>query len=341
MALFKSMQLGKATILVLVLVVFSLVVSLLCISYGELHFSLSELWSLGLEKIGIDKSSLSDTHKEIILRIRVPRIILGYFVGGALAVAGVVFQILLKNVLAEPYILGISSGASIGSLLAIAFGVTTTFYGATALCAFVGALLVIVFVYFVGRRKGVLESKSLLLSGVMIGAFLSAVILVLIAVIGDRARNALFWLLGNLGTENYHEIYLLIPVVLCCVVVLCILSKQFNLLAFDESIAHQLGVQIRRVRQISYVIVSLLTGIVVSVCGSIGFIGLLVPHMCRLMFGSDHRILLPTSFFCGAVFILTADWLARNVLYPSEIPVGAITAVLGAPLFIIIMKLSD
>jgi len=279
-----------------------------------------------------------DVYATVLLDIRMPRVLLGVLVGGGLAVAGVVFQVLLRNPLAEPYILGISGGASVGALISVALGLANLFAGAMSMFAFLGALMVVVLVYIVGTKNGVLQSEVLLLAGVMVGAFLSAIVLALIVVIGDPVRNVLFWLLGNLGLAQSFSVVVLAPFMLIVVSVIYLMARSYNAIALGEETAHQLGVPVKEVVIISYIVASLITGVVVSLSGAIGFVGLIVPHICRKLFGPDHRVLIPSTFLVGGIVLVLADLLARVIMTPVELPVGAVTAVIGAPLFILLLK---
>ncbi|MCB2203611.1 iron ABC transporter permease [bacterium] len=269
--------------------------------------------------------------------IRLPRVLLALLVGGGLSVAGAVFQVLLRNVLADPYILGISGGASVGALVAIATGLSTVALFVQPLFAFVGAVLVVLIVYVVGSR-GRVHDNTLLLTGVMIGAFLSAIILALVSTLDRPLRNALFWLIGYLGNATIDEVLLLLPVVFILVVAAMFHAGRLNVLALGATAAQHLGISVRSTTLQLYIIASLLTAAVVSFSGAIGFVGLIIPHMCRRLFGPDHRLHIPASFLSGAVFLIISDIIARSVISPSELPVGAVTAALGAPVFIYLLR---
>jgi iron complex transport system permease protein len=193
-------------------------------------------------------------------------------------------------------------------------------------------------VYSLAHRRGQLDTYSLLLSGVMVGAFFNAAVLLIIAVSNQELRNAFLWLMGNLSNARADSLYVVGPTVLCASAYLLVHSKSYNLIATGEETAMQLGVNVPALKRISYILGSLLTGVVVSVSGVVGFVGLIIPHICRMVFGPDHRVLLPASFLLGAAFMVLADLFARVVLAPAEIPVGAVTAAIGAPLFIYLLK---
>jgi iron complex transport system permease protein len=280
---------------------------------------------------------VSPTEQAIIMEIRLPRVFLAIIVGAGLSVAGAVLQALLRNPLAEPYILGISSGGSMGAILAIALLTGTAPY-IVPIASFAGSSIVLVVVFAVAYRRGQLDPYTLLLSGVMVGAFFNAAILLTIAVFNQELRNAFLWLMGNLSAASMDAVLLVGPLLILGSAGAMMLSRQFNIIATGDDSALQLGVDVRALRRKSYLIASFLTGIVVSVSGVVGFVGLIVPHVCRMVFGPDHRLLLPASFLLGGTFLVLADLLARTVLAPAEIPVGAVTAAIGAPVFIYLLR---
>lgn len=283
---------------------------------------------------------LSEEHKAILLSIRLPRILLAIIVGGGLSVVGAVFQALLRNPLAEPYILGISSGGTVGAVLAIGAGLGMN-YLSVPLASFIGSAAVMVLVYTLATRYGKIEPTTLLLAGVMVGAFFNAMILTLFALFHQEVRNAFLWLMGNLASADYLSLLVVGPVVIIASTFLFFMSRYYNLIATGEEAAEQLGVNVEKIKRASYVLGSLITGFVVSVSGVIGFVGLIIPHICRMLFGSDYRLLLPTSFFLGATFLVLVDLIARTIISPAEIPVGAVTAVFGAPVFVWLLRRKD
>lgn len=311
----------------LVLVAFiSLVVGTTRTSVGEVAAVLFQ---------GPDHSS--EAVRTIILQIRLPRVLLAMIVGAGLSVAGATFQALLRNPLAEPYILGISSGGTVGALVAMSLGLGVSQF-LPPLFSFVGSLSVMLLVFALGYRRGSLDTNALLLSGVMVGAFFSAMVLLFTAVMNQDIRTTYLWLIGNLGAAEMRSVIVLLPMMLLAGGVLIAQARFFNLIATGDETAMHLGVEVERVKRISYLMASLVTGLSVSVSGVIGFVGLVVPHACRLLFGADHRLLLPASFLAGAIYLLLCDLLSRVLLSPSEIPVGVVTAVIGAPVFIYLLK---
>jgi iron complex transport system permease protein len=273
----------------------------------------------------------------ILLDIRLPRAIMALLVGGGLAAAGVVYQVLLRNVLADPYILGISGGASVGALIAIVTGLTAISLYALPASAFAGAMIVVALVVALNTNTRLSDPNTLLLSGVMAGAFFSAAILVLITTIGAPLREAMYWLVGSVSNASNRSVSIVAAVVVPVMAALIPMSRGFNLLAHGEETAHSLGLRHRRMALTSYLLASLLTAAVVSFTGLIGFVGFAVPHIARLTLGSDHRILVPASFLAGGTFLVLSDLLARVVIYPAELPVGAVTAAIGAPVFILLL----
>ncbi len=273
----------------------------------------------------------------ILFRIRLPRILLAAVVGFSLSLGGVVFQAVLRNPLADPFILGVSSGAAFGAVLGIVLGLG--FSMGVPLTAFMGALLTLGVLMALGTRKMGEESSTVLLTGVIINAFFTAIIMFFIATTTDsRLHSMLFWLYGDLGQSRYAHLAVCAPLAAAGGVVLYTFSRHLNLITAGEETAMQVGVEVHRTKAACLLIVSLMVGLVVSFSGLIGFVGLLVPHLARMICGSDHRILIPVAAIGGAVFLVAADTAARILISPAELPVGVITAFLGAPFFIYLLK---
>lgn len=281
--------------------------------------------------------TISEEHRTILLALRLPRVVLAAIVGGGLSIAGTVYQALLRNPLAEPFILGVSSGGTLGAILSMGLGLGLSAFS-VPLASFAGSLGVMALVYTIASRYGRMEPTTLLLAGVIVGAFFNAVILALSAVFYREIRNGFLWLMGNTSMADPSSLMIVTPVVLVFSFVLFLLSRHYNVIATGEETAVQLGVSVESVKRTSYLLASLITGVVVSVSGVIGFVGLIIPHICRILFGADHRVLLPASFLGGAAFLIVVDLAARTVLSPMEIPVGAVTAIVGAPMFIWLLK---
>jgi len=301
------------------------------LAIGGVHLSLAQVWS-ALAGTSPDQRALA-----IVRELRLPRIVLAALVGAALAVSGTALQALLRNPLADPYVLGISSGAALGEIAALwAGGLWAA--GAPAV-AFAGALVTTAWVYLLGRRGGRLASYTLLLAGVITASFLAAVILFVLTLLSTRdVRGTAFWLMGDLSVVTDARLGILAPGILLAILALYALAKDLNVLLLGETEAAHLGVPVARVETFVFLVASLLTALAVSVSGAIGYLGLLVPHLGRMLVGSDHRLLLPTAALGGAIILIVSDTLARTVIAPAELPVGAVTAVAGAPVFIYLLR---
>jgi iron complex transport system permease protein len=279
------------------------------------------------------------TTRAIVLDLRLPRIILATLVGGGLAVSGAAFQALLRNPLAEPYILGVSGGAAVGAVAATVLGFAAVLPWAVPLAAFTGAMLAIVLVFWIAIRVGRgLDTRVLLLAGVVIGAFFNAVIFLLLTFADvESFRSAVFWMMGSLSSASWATTVLAGAYVVPLTIAIVALARTFNLLALGDETAHYLGVRVERARIAAYIMASLIVAAAVATCGVIGFVGLIVPHALRMQWGSDHRLLLPGSFLAGGAFLLIMDTAARTLAAPAELPVGVITAIVGVPLFVVIL----
>ncbi|MEJ2538901.1 MAG: iron ABC transporter permease [Gemmatimonadota bacterium] len=282
------------------------------------------------------------TERDLILRFRLPRILLASVLGGGLALAGAIFQALLRNPLAEPYILGVSGGAAVGAVTVLALGLTTLSSWTLPLAAFAGALVAIGLVFRVATASGrALDVRVLLLAGVVVGAFFSAVISFILAVSDARTvRSAVLWMMGSTAGADWHNVAVAAAYTLPTALVLIGLARALNTLAVGEETALYLGTEVERVKRIAFAAASLITAAGVAVAGVIGFVGLVVPHALRLVVGSDHRVLLPLSFLVGAAFLTTADTVARILLSPTEIPIGVVTAFVGVPIFLVLLRRS-
>ena len=284
------------------------------------------------------KGGGNETERAIILSLRLPRAILAGLVGAGLSVSGATFQALLRNPLADPYILGVSSGAAVGAILAILLGLSTFSFG-LPLASFLGAFLTVLIVFYFGRQDGKIHPNTLLLAGVITGSFLSALIMFFISVSQkEELHTIIFWLMGDFSFSNARAILIIFPYILLGFFFLYLRSRHLNLILSGEENAVQLGVDVEKLKLVSYLSASLITAASVSVCGLIGFVGLIIPHAVRLIFGPDHRLLIPASALVGASFLIASDTVARTLLAPTELPVGVITAVFGGPFFIYLLK---
>jgi iron complex transport system permease protein len=272
---------------------------------------------------------------QIFLISRLPRALAGAIVGGALAATGVVLQGLLRNPLATPYTLGVSTGASLGAMIAITFGSMIPF-GGVAVSALAGSMLAVGIVYLLANaRRGGLSTTVLLLAGVTLNAFFSALIL-FVQYLSDFAQTfrAIRWLMGDLDVTSFGPILYALPLIAASFVAFAWLARPLNLLTLGADAAGARGLNVMRAQRVAFFSASIATGAAVAVGGPIGFIGIIVPHLVRLMVGSDHRLVLPASTFLGAGFLVACDVLARTVMSPLELPVGIITAMIGGPFFL-------
>jgi len=274
----------------------------------------------------------------IVRDLRLPRALLAFLVGGSLGVTGAALQALVRNPLADPYLLGLSGGAGLGAVLAVALRVAAPW--AVPLAALAGALAAVVLVYRVALiAGGVLDARILLLGGVVVGAFAASLMGAVMAVSpAPEVRNALLWLLGSFGRASWHAVALFAAYAVVPLLVLYRLARPLDLLTLGEESAQFLGADVERVKRTLYVAASLLTAVAVSLSGIIGFVGLVVPHAARLAWGRLHRALLPAAFLLGGILMVVADALARTAFAPLELPVGVVTALIGVPVFVLLVR---
>ncbi|MHC4417903.1 MAG: FecCD family ABC transporter permease [Planctomycetota bacterium] len=304
-----------------------------CASVGTQEISLAKVLSGPGETPGVN------IDYEIFL-IRLQRVILAALVGAALACSGVVLQAILRNPLADPYILGISSGAGLGAIIAILSGLSWTFWGGSpiAVFAFAGALLTVWLVWLIGRFAGKTQVTSLLLAGVVVNAFFSAVIMFLTSIArSEHLRSTIYWLMGSITEKGSFVLSVSAVCILGGISGLFTIGHRLNALTLGEEEAQGLGVDIGKTKVIAFGLAAFITAIAVSLSGLIGFVGLIVPHGVRLVFGPDHRQLLPLSALIGSAFLVCADTLARTIFGQEQLPVGVITAIAGGPFFLILL----
>lgn len=305
------------------------------------------LWLLavlaGAVLFGICKGSVNIPFSELfseenrpILYLRLARIMIGIFAGAGLGVAGVVLQAILRNPLAEPYLLGVSSGAGLGAVMAIILGVAGT---SLPIAAFLGAILSIVLVYNLAREGNKIPVQSLILSGVIVAIALSGIIVFLISVSPNEAMHGmLWWLLGSLHVYDLRLLLLISGIVTFGIISIFVLSQDLNAISIGEEEAIHLGINTETLKKILFLITSMITGAVVCVTGMIGFVGLIIPHMMRLIVGPNHKALIPATCLGAAAFLILCDTVSRSLIPPVEIPIGVITSIIGAPVFIILLK---
>lgn len=287
--------------------------------------------------LGYSHTVNAEIQQQILTEIRIPRILFAFIAGVGLSLCGLVFQAMFRNPLATPFTLGVASGASLGAALYVFLGLSFSFLGVdgTSFAAFVGALLSISFVYYLSRFRSSFSTETLLLTGVAISFFFSSLILFIqyLSNITDSFR-ILRWLMGGLSIVGYHDILQLLPFVTICIAVVLWLSRELNLLVAGDDLALSRGVNVKKVRYLLFFVSSLCVGAIVALCGPIGFVGMMVPHICRLLIGNDHRWLIPATLLFGGGFLILCDTIARLIIAPAEIPVGVITTLLGGPFFI-------
>jgi len=313
-----------------------LVLSVLAgVRFGSVSIPTADLWA-------VLTGGGDSVDRDIVLRLRLPRVLLGVLVGGGLAIAGATFQALLRNPLAEPYILGISGGASVGAVLVLALGWMAAGSWTLPLAAFAGALLAVVLVFRVATATGrAMDVRVLLLAGVVVAAFFSACIAFILSISPARTvQSAVLWIMGSLAAASWHSVMLTAVYTLPAALLLLGLARPLNLMSIGEETAHYLGADVEGVKRLSLTVAALVTASGVAVAGVIGFVGLVVPHAVRLLVGPDHRVLLPLSFVAGGAFLTLADLVARLVLAPAEIPIGVITAFVGVPFFLVLLRRS-
>ncbi len=283
-------------------------------------------------------ASLSPSERTILFSIRLPRVIFAGLVGASLSCAGVVFQALLRNPLADPFILGISGGSAVGAIIGIMLGLGSVPFGIPGL-AFLGAVLTVILIFVVGKSGRELRSTTLLLAGVIVNAFFSAVIMFLISISSSADLHTItFWMMGNLGLVDWSTIAFEGILLFFGFAVIYSYARPLNLIVIGEETAMQLGVSVERAKIVLLLAASLITGLAVAFSGIIGFVGLVIPHIMRMLLGPDHRLLLPASLLSGASFLMITDTIARTLIPHSELPAGVITALLGAPYFIYLLR---
>jgi iron complex transport system permease protein len=304
------------------------------LSIGSTGQNLKEVFAL-LTGFGEPDATLVN----IVWRIRLPRVLLAALAGATLSLGGLVFQAILRNPLAEPYILGISGGAAIGAIIGILLGLSR--FPGVALFAFGGCMVTLFLVLVIASVKLSLQQDSLILAGVMVNAFCSSVIMFLLSLTQDaRLHNILFWLMGDLSLSDARQTLILAASLLPCFVLLFFMARPMNLLLMGEEMAASMGVNVRLVSLVLVVVCSFMVSATVCQSGLLGFVGLVTPHLLRLLFGPDHRVLVPACILGGAAYLVWCDLLARFLPAQGEMPVGVITAIIGAPLFIFLLQRS-
>lgn len=290
-----------------------------CSMLGVVHFGWDEMWQ-----------------SSIFWNLRAPRIVLSVLVGAALSVCGAAYQSVFRNPLTDPYVLGISSGASVGAAVAILLGLEAYMLGVGA-CALVTGLLTIVVIYRIASIGNRMHTTTLLLTGVCITFLMSAIISFIMVLRQDKMDSIIFWTMGSFASASWTEVAIVAPVVAVGIGIVLYYARDLNLLLAGSETARSLGVEVERVKRVLLLSTTLMVAFCVATCGVIGFVGLVVPHCLRLVLGPDNRRIVPCAIFAGGLFMLLCDTLARTLLMPAELPVGSLTALAGAPLFIYLL----
>ena len=290
-----------------------------CSMLGVVHFGWDEMWQ-----------------SSIFWNLRAPRIVLSVLVGAALSVCGAAYQSVFRNPLTDPYVLGISSGASVGAAVAILLGLEAYMLGVGA-CALVTGLLTILVIYRIASIGNRMHTTTLLLTGVCITFLMSAIISFIMVLRQDKMDSIIFWTMGSFASASWTEVAIVAPVVAVGIGIVLYYARDLNLLLAGSETARSLGVEVERVKRVLLLSTTLMVAFCVATCGVIGFVGLVVPHCLRLVLGPDNRRIVPCAIFAGGLFMLLCDTLARTLLMPAELPVGSLTALAGAPLFIYLL----
>jgi iron complex transport system permease protein len=317
-------------------------VALFATTIGSVQIPFSTVWQVLLSHLPLVDIAPSwpGTTETIILDIRLPRVIMSGLVGAALALAGATYQGLFRNPLADPYLIGVAQGAALGAVIGflLPFDGWGMGFGIIPILAFAGALISVAIVYSLARVGKTLPMTTLILAGVALGALWGSIVSYLIITSGEKMHGIIFWLMGSFSLSAWSEVGVVLPYVLVGVVVILLYARSLNIMQLDEEQAQQLGINVERVKLILLAAATLITAAAVSFVGTIGFVGIIIPHAVRLIWGPDYRFLLPLSVLSGAVFLIIADLAARTVLAPTEIPVGVITAICGAPFFLYLLR---
>jgi len=314
------------------------------ITLGSANISFKETLCVILSKIPVVKSvvptaCISQNHELIILQIRLPRMIASALVGIGLSVVGASFQAIFKNPMADPYVLGVSSGAALGAAIGFMLQLDTLALGSMVITmmAFIGSIATTTLVYNIARVKNRISPTTLLLAGVSVSFLLSSIISIIMVFNRQQVEKIVFWTMGSVSAVTYNQIFTLIPFIFIGTAIILLFSRDLNIMLTGDDTAKSLGVEVENVKKVILAVSSIIVAACVSISGVIGFVGLIVPHAVRMVFGPDHRVLLPFSLIIGAVFMIICDTASRTVAGSAEIPVGAVTALFGSPYFIYLL----
>ena len=316
-------------------------ICMISISWGQIKIPIHDTMQIIASHLGIPggvSGEIDQGQEAVIWHIRIPRVLVGLLAGAALAIAGAVMQGLFNNSLADPGIIGISGGASLGAVVAIALGLTAKSLYYMPLFALVGALTALAVAVMLSMKKGKIPVMVLLLAGITVSSFMLALTSGILTVMNENSlREYIFWMVGGLDYRRWEHVYLASGPISMGIILLCIMARHINIMALGDDEARSVGVAVVKLRMILLFISALMTTAAVCVSGSIGFVGLIIPHMMRLLLGPDHRVLLPASAIAGALFLVSCDLIGRTILPTSEIRVGVITSIVGAPYFLYLL----
>ena len=317
-----------------------IIIALLALTVGSVGIPFKTVWQILISHLPFIhlQENWSSTTDMIITGIRLPRILMAGIVGTALGTAGATYQGLFRNPLADPYLIGVAQGAALGAVIGFLLPWTFGGYYLIPIMAFCGAVGAVSVVYFIARVGKTLPMTTLILAGVAIGSLLMSITAYLTMISADKVHGILSWLMGNFSSSNWNQLGLITPYIIVGLVVIFIFARPLNVMQLDEEQAQQLGINVERTKLILLGAATLITGAAVCFVGTIGFVGIIVPHIVRLIWGPDHRLLLPLSAISGAILLILADTASRTLMAPSEIPVGVITAFIGAPFFLFLLR---
>jgi iron complex transport system permease protein len=303
-------------------------------------FATAIVIGLSIGPVPISLFAMSATDQEIVFNLRLPRLLSAFLVGGGLALAGAIFQGLFRNPIADSYLLGVSSGASLGAAAAIVLKLASPLasFAAVSVFAFVGSLGALGLVFYFAHRAGGFSIFRLLLSGLGVGLFLSSLVAILMLMAGEELKALIFFFLGGFSNSSWDTTWVSLACIPLAALIASYFAIELNVLLLGEETAQSSGVRTGRIQLLFAIVAALLTSISVSVAGLIGFVGLIVPHMIRLAFGADHRTLFPLTFFSGGIFVVLCDAAARTVMAPAELPVGVVTSLVGVPVFLYLIR---
>ncbi len=325
-------RLKDYTVLIILFALLMLTI-VMAVGLGAVHISVKEIFDILFRGAKTDNSA-------ILLQIRLPRVMLCLSIGAGLAAVGAVMQSIFKNPLVDSYTLGMSSGAALGAVISIVTGLSFSIAGlsTTGVFAFIGAVSTLFFVYHLARHKNTISVNSLLLAGVAISYFLSAVMSFMMLMNHDNIQHIVFWSMGSLSLTSWSKVLISFVIILPGILILMMFTRELNILAMGDESAQYLGIDVEKLKKILLVICCIIVGGVVSVSGTIGFLGLVAPHIIRLICGSDNRRVIPYAALLGAILLIASDTLGRTLIQPVEIPVGIMTSIMGGPFFIFLLR---